>query len=345
MGLRWRDLSRNWKRRAIVYPALLGTVAGFFAYATVMPGESFRGPLPPLTERQRALSAALRTDVEALAGGVGERNLARPGSMAAAEALLATALEAAGHTPVGLPYAVGGDTVRNLEVTIRGTTSPDEVVVVGAHYDTAETAPGADDNGSGVAMLLALARAYGGHGPVPPPPAPARTLRLVAFANEEPPHFWKETMGSLVYAKACKARGDRILSMVSLESLGFYSDKPGSQAYPPIVRLLYPSRGDFVGFVGNLGSRGLVHRALGTFRGAVRFPSEGATLPGFVAGVGWSDQWSFWHEGYDGVMITDTATFRNPTYHTPEDRPATLDYERMARVFEGIEALVADLLR
>ncbi len=342
MGRSGRIGSESWRRRAIAFAGILVTIGGLLAYGTVMPGESFRGALPALTERQRALASELRRDVEALAGDVGERNLARPGSMAAAERTVTLGLEAAGHAPIRLPYAVGKDTVANLEVSVRGTTRPDEVVVVGAHYDTAETAPGADDNASGVALLLALARVYGVERVASPP---ARTLRLVAFANEEPPHFWKASMGSLVYATACKARGDRIVSMVSLESLGFYSDTPGSQAYPAIVRLFYPSRGDFVGFVGDLGSRGLVHRTLGTFRGTTKFPSEGATLPGFVAGVGWSDQWSFWKNGYDGVMITDTATFRNPSYHTPEDRPATLDYERMARVFEGIEAIVADLVR
>ena len=173
--------------------------------------------------------------------------------------------------------------------------------------------------------------------------APARTVRFVAFVNEEPPYFWNAEMGSLVYARSCRARGDDVVAMLSLETLGYYRDAPGTQKYPPIVSWFYPDRGDFVAFVGNLGSRSVVRDAIRTFRGAVAFPSEGAALPSFVAGVGWSDQWSFWQVGYPGVMVTDTAPFRNPHYHQPGDVPATLDYARMARVTEGLVAVVKKL--
>ena len=118
---------------------------------------------------------------------------------------------------------------------------------------------------------------------------------------------------------------------------------PGSQKYPPIVSAFYPDRGDFVAFVGNLGSRGVVHDAIRTFRDAEAFPSEGAALPSFVTGVGWSDQWSFWQVGYPGVMVTDTAPFRNPHYHQQGDAPDTLDYARLARVTEGLVAVVKKL--
>ena len=210
------------------------------------------------------------------------------------------------------------------------------VTFVVAHYDSVPDCPGADDNASGVAVLLALARAVDDR-------AAPRTIRFVAFVNEEPPHFWNESMGSLHYAKACKDRGDDIVAMLSLESLGYYRDEPGSQKYPPIVSWFYPSRGDFVGFVGDLSSRWLVHESIRTFRGAASFPSEGAALPSFVAGVGWSDHWSFWQVGYPGVMVTDTAPFRNPHYHTAGDTPDTLDYDRLARVTAGLVTVVAKL--
>jgi Zn-dependent M28 family amino/carboxypeptidase len=227
-------------------------------------------------------------------------------------------------------------TVANLEGVLEGGAKAKEVVVVGAHYDTAAGGPGADDDASGVAAMLAIARALS-------PSKPARSIRFVAFVNEEPPFFWNDTMGSLVYAKACKARGDAIVAMLSLEALGYYRDEPGSQKYPPIVSAFYPDRGDFVAFVGNTASRGLVHEAIGTFRSAAAFPSQGAALPSFVTGVGWSDQWSFWQVGYPGVMVTDTAPFRNPHYHQRSDTPDTLDYERLARVTEGLVAVVKKL--
>jgi Zn-dependent M28 family amino/carboxypeptidase len=229
-------------------------------------------------------------------------------------------------------------TVSNLEADVAGGARAREVVVVGAHYDTAAGGPGAADNASGVAALLAIARSL-----TASKLAPARTLRFVAFVNEEPPYFWNPEMGSLVYAKACKARGDDVVAMLSLETLGYFRDDAGSQKYPPIVSWFYPDRGDFIAFVGNLGSRSVVREAIATFRGAVRFPSEGAALPSFVTGVGWSDQWSFWQVGYPGVMVTDTAPFRNPHYHQMSDTPDTLDYDRLSRVTEGLVAVVKKL--
>src|SRR5262249_6861138 len=148
---------------------------------------------------------------------------------------------------------------RNLEAEIHGTTHAEEIVVVGAHYDSALDSPGADDNASGVAAILALARSFGRS-------QPARTLRFVAFANEEPPHFWTDDMGSLVYAKRSQRLQERLVAMLSVESVGFYTTAPASQRYPAGLGLLYPSTGDFVAFVGNMRSRPLVHEALRTFR-------------------------------------------------------------------------------
>lgn len=340
----WTKLSRRNRARLAFYPTLLGLLGGGLAFATSMPGRSHAGPLPPTTPRERDVAEALRQDVVALAGAadasIGERRTGLGDSLARAERVVTDAFRRAGHTPRRLPYDADGEEVANIEVTLPGARAAGEVVVVGAHYDSAGHAPGADDNASGVAILLALSRAWSGDGHA----RPGRTLRFVAFANEEPPHFQNPTMGSLVYAKACRARGDRIVAMLSLESLGYFRDGEGTQKYPPIVALFYPSRGDFVGFVGDTTSRPLVRRAIGVFRSATAFPSEGAALPAWVVGVGWSDQWSFWQVGYPGVMVTDTAPFRNPGYHTLADRPETLDPDRMARVTEGLEAVVLDLV-
>jgi hypothetical protein len=304
----------------------------------VMPGRSHRGPLAALGPERERLADRLRADVVALVSERGDRSQGSPGTLERAAGMIEGSLRDDGYTVARLPYVSDGIAVANLEATLAGGAKAREVVVIGAHYDTAAGGPGADDNASGVASMLAIARALSAS-----KHAPARTIRFVAFVNEEPPYFWSEGMGSLVYAKACKARGDAVVAMLSLETLGYFRDEPGSQKYPPIVSAFYPDRGDFVAFVGNLGSRRLVRDVIRTFREVEAFPSEGAALPSFVTGVGWSDQWAFWQVGYPGVMVTDTAPFRNPHYHQQGDRPDTLDYARLARVTEGLVAVVKKL--
>ncbi len=151
-------------------------------------------------------------------------------------------------------------------------------------------------------------------------------------------------MGSWVYAHRCKERGDRIAAMISLETIGYFSNAPGSQKYPMIgLRFLYPSAGNFIGFVGNVSSRALVRQALGTFRAQATLPSEGAALPASVPGIGWSDHWAFWKHGYPAIMVTDTAPFRYPHYHARSDTPDKLDYESMTRVVQGLQDVISDL--
>ena len=301
-----------------------------------MPGKSFSGALPPLTEGQRKLAGEIRRDVQVLAGEIGHRDLEHPELLARAADHVEGQFRAAGFEPRQHQYEVGGQTVFNIDAEVKGRSN--EVVVVGAHYDSVRGTVGANDNGSGMAAVLALARRMATG------PQPKRTLRFVAFVNEEPPYFQTEQMGSLVYARECQARGDRITAMISLETIGYYSDEEGSQHYPKPMDLFYPSRGNFIAFVGNTGSGGLVKRIVGRFRKDVSFPSEGAAVPGFIKGVGWSDQWSFWACGYSAVMVTDTAPFRYPYYHTTGDTPDRIDYERTARVVEGLGVVIRDLV-
>jgi hypothetical protein len=152
-------------------------------------------------------------------------------------------------------------------------------------------------------------------------------------------------MGSRVYAASLREQGANIVAMYSLETIGCYSESPGSQTYPFPFSIYYPDRGNFIGFVGNISSRGLVRQSIRTFRESTRFPSEGVAAPGFITGIGWSDQWSFWEEGYPGVMVTDTAPFRYRYYHTLSDTPDRLDYERMARVVLGFLRVIEDAAR
>jgi hypothetical protein len=305
-------------------------------YCTRMPGRSYAGPLEPLTEREQAARDELREHVGVLAGKIGERNLIRVRALRAAADYLRASLAGMGYDVREHAFRVQGEAVRNLEVEVKGSARPEEIVLVGAHYDSVIGAPGANDNASGVAALLALARwARGREFP--------RTVRFVAFVNEEPPFFQSQAMGSRVYAREAKRRGDKIVAMISLETIGCYLDAPGSQSYPAPFSFFYPRTGNFIAFVGNVGSRALVHRVISTFRQTTKFPSEGVAAPAWIPGIGWSDQWSFWQEGYEGVMVTDTALFRYPEYHTESDLPERLDYERMARVVTGLEHVLGAL--
>ena len=170
-----------------------------------------------------------------------------------------------------------------------------------------------------------------------------RTVRFVAFVNEESPFFSTDSMGSLLYARRARARGEKIVAMLSIEMIGFYSEARKSQHYPFPLSRFYPDTANFIGFVGNISSRALVRRSIASFRRHTPFPSEGVAAPGWMTGIGWSDQWAFWKHGYPGLMITDTAFFRYAHYHTERDTPEKIDYTRMARVVVGLARVVADL--
>lgn len=311
---------------------------GISAAMLHMPGTSFRGPLPPLSPSQIVLRDTLNRDVERLAGEIGERNMNRFHSLELAADFLEASLAAAGYAVHRHTYDALGQSVSNLEVEIQGSSRADEIVVIGAHYDSVQGSPGANDNATGAAAVLALARTFA-------KATPSRTLRFLEFVNEEPPYFQTEAMGSLVYARRCRQRQERIVAMVSLETLGYYADARGSQHYPFPFHLFYPSIGNFIGFVGNIRSGRLVRAAIDSFRRAARFPSEGVATFSTIPGVGWSDQWAFWQQGYPGIMVTDTAPYRYPHYHTVEDTPEQIDYERLAHVVDGLQHVVHDLVR
>lgn len=316
----------------LVVLALIIVIAAILVLLLKMPGRSFRGTAPPLDARQQALRDALRRDIVHLAGSIGERNVIMAKGYAEAAAFIEQSLREAGYATSRQTFVVEGVACANIEAERRGTG--DGIIVIGAHYDSVDGSPGADDNGSGVAALLTLARAFANE-------HPRQTIRFVAFANEEPPYFTSEQMGSYLYAKRCHDRGEKVTAMFSLESLGFYRDAPGSQQYPAMLEYVYPSTANFVAFAGNLGSGVLVRKCIGVFRAHATIPSEGASLPEVVPGIGWSDQWAFWRFGYRAVMVSDTAPYRSPHYHTEHDLPETLDYDRLARVVDGLRHVVA----
>jgi Zn-dependent M28 family amino/carboxypeptidase len=271
-----------------------------------------------------------------LAGQIGERNVFHHDRLVMAADYIRATLAGAGYEVRLQLYEVEGKICENIEAEVRGEKRPDDIIVIGAHYDSVQGSPGANDNASGVAATLALARAFA-------ETTPARTLRFVSFANEEPPLFQTEHMGSRVYAMRSRERGENIVLMLSLETIGYYSDEPGSQHLLFPLSLIYPSTGNFIAFVSNLENGFLVRQLVGSFRQQAQFPSEGGALWDLIPGVGWSDHWAFWKEGYPAVMVTDTAPFRYPAYHSPADRPELVQYERMARVVSGLQAVIVEM--
>jgi hypothetical protein len=328
--------TRGWLRASLLLVGLLGLLGGAVGWMTIMPGHSARGDLPPLNDLERDLEGRLRFHVQALAGEIGERNVFRPDRLKVAAEHLEATLRELGHSVEAQTFESRGIPVRNLEVVQAGGSLADEIVVVGAHYDSVLGCPGANDNGSGVAAVLELTRLLASR-ELP------RTVRFVLFVNEEPPFFQTGDMGSLHYARRCRERGEDIVAMLTLETMGYFSDEDGTQHYPFPFGLFYPSRGNFIAFVGNLSSQRLVRRAVGSFRRHASIPSEGAAVPGGLTGVGWSDHWSFWQQGYPGVMVTDTAPFRYAEYHTVADTPDRVRYGHLARVVAGLEGVIVDL--
>jgi len=301
-----------------------------------MPGKNISKP-GLLSPDEIALREELRTDVQRLAGEIGERNMWHYAQLNAAVDFIEDSFSRAGLRTRRDSYQMQGRPCHNLEAEVSG--SRPEIIVIGAHYDSVVGSPGANDNGTGMAATIALARRFAGT-------KPKHTLRFVAFVNEEPPYFLSGEMGSLVYARRCKERGDKISAMVSLETIGYFSDAPHSQRYPsPILGIPYPKVGNFIGFVSNVRSRPLLRRVIAMFRRHAKIPSQGAALPWFVPGVSWSDQWSFWKYGYPAIMVTDTAPFRYPYYHSSSDTPDKLDYDRFALVVSGMEKVIEELDR
>jgi len=326
-------------RIALTVLAILVVIVGFAVwFMTAMPGARHRAPLQPLGVGDQQLRANLKAHVVAVASE--EHNVGHPEALERSARYIEATLSGLGYAVSRQEFEAEGVKVRNLEVRRTGPgAGKARLIVIGAHYDSAQGAVGADDNGSGVAGLLELARLLKSV-----QPAEGLEMRLVFYVNEELPWFATEKMGSLVHASGLAREGREVVAMLSLETIGWYSDAPGSQRYPFPFNLLYPSTGDFIGFVANPRSRNLLHRVIGSFRRHAAFPSEGAVGLESIAGVSWSDQWAYWNFGWPAVMVTDTAPFRYPHYHTLRDTPDKLDYDGLARVVLGLEGVVRDLL-
>lgn len=279
----------------------------------------------------------LRDHVEWLAALDPPRSHAHPESMAAAADYVAEAFEASGGGVRRQRFTVGGTDYQN--VVARWGPSEGAVLVVGAHYDVCGDQPGADDNASGVAVLLHLARQLQGV-------SLGRPVELVAYALEEPPHFGTDDMGSAVHARSLTDDDVEVFGMLCLEMLGYFSDEADSQEYPlPALAERFGTVGDFVVVVGRPADRQLVDAVHSAMAAASPLRCEVLLAPQLVQGVDFSDHRNYWAERFPALMVTDTAFFRNPHYHEVTDAPATLDYARMEQAARGVTAAVRALTR
>lgn len=301
--------------------------------AIVHPRHPGRVPRQPLDKHATALTQRLERHVRAVASK--PHNLYYPQELESAALYIEQELLDAGLAPIRHAYRCKAGPVRNLEVVLEPSVAhKTPSLVIGAHYDSPDDCPGANDNGTGVAALIEIAKRLKDQ------PRKFR-IRIVFYANEELPWGKTPEMGSWQHAKMLKDRQEPVLGMLALETLGHFSDRPGSQKFPFPFGLLYGDRGDFVAFVGMLKGRGFVHTLVRSFRKVSTVPSIGGVAPRAIEGIDLSDHWAYDQFGFPAAMVTDTAPFRNPYYHQRYDTPDKVDYEMLAQVTEGLARTIA----
>ena len=288
-----------------------------------------------IMKKDSELVRGLESGVFNLAEKIGDRSVFNYQNLEEAAEYIAGQFASLGYEVEFQEYSVYNKKVRNIIAIKKGTTLSQEVIIVGAHYDTCFN-PGADDNASAVAGLIELARVLS-YKPT------SRTVKFIAFVNEEPPFFKTENMGSRVYVRQARKISEDIKAAVIFEMIGCYSDKPNSQSYPPLLGLFYPHQANFICVVGNWNSRWLVKKIVSSFKSHTQFPIESFVGCGIIPGVDFSDHWSFWKDGYPAVMITDTAFYRYEHYHSDADTYEKLDYNSMAEVVTAFSQVIRAL--
>ncbi|RDH85993.1 MAG: aminopeptidase [endosymbiont of Galathealinum brachiosum] len=303
----------------------------------VMPGHSYNGALPLLTLEQQKIKKQLHRHVYELSEFIGVRNMHEYDNLLRAADYIDIELSQMDYKVTRQQYMLNNRAVDNIVAEKIGIDKPDEIIIIGAHYDSLQYTVGANDNASGVAGILEIARLFKSM-------QFSRTVRFVAFANEEPPYFKEESMGSYQYAQHVNSMNENVIAMFSIESIGSFSSKAKSQRYPVLFNLFYPDTGNFIAFISNPASRHLMYQSLEIFREEAKFPTEGLVAPEYIPGVDWSDHMSFWNEGYAAVMISDTAIYRDRNYHTSSDTIDHIDFESTTRVVSGLSAMFSKLL-
>jgi hypothetical protein len=282
------------------------------------------------------IEARLRADVSYLSETLGPRNPTHYGVLNQAADWISDRWRSGGHEVKRHSYSWEGKEYVNIEVEIRGRARPSEIVILSAQYDTHPDSPGANNNGSGMAVLLELADRLRGA-------ELDRTFRLVAFTNQEPPYSLTEGMGSLRYARHSREQGEDIRVMLSMDAIGVYRHEPGTQRLPFPFGYFYPDRGDFLAFIADLGTRSYLVQTTRGFKKGSAFPIEAGAVPRWVEGASWSDHGSFWDYGYRAIQITDTGAFRSPFHVTSEDTMEKMDFGALARITLGMYGAVLEL--
>jgi Zn-dependent M28 family amino/carboxypeptidase len=282
------------------------------------------------------LADYLQQVVSRLAGDIGARTYRDLDRLEGAASYISEQFASFGYEVTRQPFVFGGNTYHNIIAEQTGNSLPEALLIVGAHYDSVSTTPGADDNASGVAGVLGLARALAGL-------QLARTVRFVTFALEEWPVYRSSNMASYHYALSLKEKNEHVEGMICLEMIGYFCDREGCQRYPfPFMNRIFPKAGNFISMVGNSRSKSFTERMAKSFRQGTDLPLVTLNAPAIVIGIDFSDHWSFGKFGYQALMVTDTAFYRNPHYHAPTDLPDTLDYARMSNVVEGLTAAIEE---
>lgn len=288
------------------------------------------------------IEANLRLHVDRLAGLIGPRTLDRPKSIKATTGYIAGQWNAMEYDVQQQHYDAMGTPATNLFVQKNGTKRSDEIVLLGAHYDTVAGTPGADDNASAVAVMIEVSRLLRQH-------IGKRTARYVAFTCEEKPYGDFDAMGSQHHARQAKQQGEKIIGLLCLEMVGYFRDEIGSQKVPPSIprqlHRLFPKRGNFLAAVANPASWKLNWQFRRGFKCGTKMPLFSIVLPEKVSEIRRSDNSSFWDHGFAALMLTDTSFLRNSNYHQASDTPETLDYKRMSEVTRGVAAAMTRLLR
>lgn len=325
----------NFKIRIFIYISIILFLIVCCYAMTYMPGKSYNGSFPSLTANQIALANKYQEQLENFS--VKPHNSQNLSELKKVENYLENQLKEIGFKDVVVQKYLDME-AKNFEVTIEPKDEVKNTIVIGAHYDSADISPGADDNGSSVVILIELAKRFKEKFDTK-----HTRIRIVLFANEEPPFFGVGLMGSKLYAKSLIEKKENITAMYALDALGYYREEEGTQHYPYMFSPFYPSKGNFVAFVGNLHSRSLVVNTLSSFRKNAKFPSEGISALGNIPGISYSDHRSFYQYGIPALMITDTAFNRNPHYHTAQDTIDKLDLGKMAQLTDELEIMFRDL--
>lgn len=314
----------------IVFVVIKGTTVGW---------QVSSAPASALTPEQQKSVQAMKAVVEELSGRIGNRNYAEPEKLEMAHRYIANQFKSLGYRVESFPFQIGQQTFKNIiakKSKRNGSRSSSaDLLVIGAHYDTCFN-PGADDNASGVAGLIEAARVLKNE-------ELSFEVQFIAFANEEPPFFQSDDMGSRRFTRWLKTQPVNVKGAIILEMIGYFREEKFSQTYFPLVGPFYPNKGNFIALIGNFPSRHFLNEVHRGFKAAKQIQTESLIAPEFIPGITWSDHWSFWQEGWPAIIVTDTAYLRSPHYHQKSDLPATLNYDEMARVVTALKEAVLGL--